>query len=219
MRASRSSVHSRRVWLLSAAALVVLVSLAAYVFQNAGVWLVREDPLQKAQFVLVLSGGLPDRALAAAEVFRASQAKEVWLTRPRQPAAAMQQLDLPYSGEEEYSRMVLIAKGVPPDDIRILRQGINNTADELKAVFDELQSQPDATVIVVTSKAHTRRVRSVWKYVSGGTNRGHLLIRAASQDSFDPQHWWRSTNDVLSVVREYLGLLNAWAGLPLRHAS
>jgi uncharacterized SAM-binding protein YcdF (DUF218 family) len=217
MRASPSRFLSRRAWLLSAAALVVLVSLAAYAFQNAGVWLVREDPLEKAQFVLVLSGGLPDRALAAAEVFRASHAKEVWLTRPKQPAAAMQQLDLPYSGEEEYSRMVLIAKGVPPDDIRILRQRINNTVDELQAVFDELQSQPDATVIVVTSKAHTRRVRSVWKYVSGGTNRGHLLIRAAPQDTFDPRHWWRTTNDVLSVVREYLGLLNAWAGLPLRH--
>ena len=219
MRASPSRFLSRRAWLLSAAALVVLVSLAAYAFQNAGIWLVREDPLQKAQFVLVLSGGLPDRALAAADVFRASHAKEVWLTRPRQPAAAMQQLDLPYSGEEEYSRMVLIAKGVPPDDIRILRERINNTADELQAVFDELQSQPDATVIVVTSKAHTRRVRSVWKYVSGGTNRGHLLIRAAPQDTFDPQHWWRTTNDVLSVVREYLGLLNAWAGLPVRHGS
>jgi uncharacterized SAM-binding protein YcdF (DUF218 family) len=219
MRASPSRFLSRRAWLLSAAALIVLVLLAAYAFQNAGVWLVREDPMRNAQVVMVLSGGLPDRALAAADVFRASHAKEVWLTRPMQPAAAMQQLDLPYSGEEEYSRMVLIAKGVPPDDIRILPQRINNTADELQAVFEELQSQPDAIVIVVTSKSHTRRVRSIWKDVSGGTNRGHLLVRAAPQDTFDPQHWWRTTNDVLSVVREYLGLLNAWAGLPLRHTS
>lgn len=219
MRASPSRFLSRRRWLLSAVALMVLVSLAAYAFQNAGVWLVREDPLEKAQFVLVLSGGLPDRALAAAEIFRASHAREVWLTRPRQPAAAMQQLDLPYAGEEQYSRMVLIAKGVPPDDIRVLPQLINNTADELKAVFDELQSRPDATIIVVTSKAHTRRVRSIWKYVSGGTRRGHLLVRAAPQDTFDPQHWWRTTGDVLSVVREYLGLLNAWLGLPLHHTS
>jgi len=219
MRPSPSRFFFRSTWLLSAVALIVLVSLATYAFQNAGVWLVREDPLQKAQFVLVLSGGLPDRALAAADIFRASQAKQVFLTRPMQPAAAMQQLDLPYSGEEEYSRMVLIAKGVPPEDIRILPQRINNTADELNAVFEELQSQPDASVIVVTSKAHTRRVRSIWKYVSGGTNRGHLLVRAAPQDTFDPQHWWRTTNDVLSVVREYLGLLNAWAGLPLHHTS
>jgi uncharacterized SAM-binding protein YcdF (DUF218 family) len=219
MSASPSRFLSLRAWLLSAAALIALVSLAGYAFLHAGLWLVREDLLQNAQFVVVLSGGLPDRALAAAEVFRASHAQEVWLTRPMQPAAAMQQLDLPYSGEEEYSRMVLIAKGVPPDNIRILPQRINNTADEMKAVFDELQSCPDATVIVVTSKAHTRRVRSIWKLVTTGTSRGHLLIRAAPQDTFDPQHWWRSTNDALSVVREYLGLLNAWAGLPLHHMS
>ena len=219
MNAMPSRFLSRRAWLLAAVALIALVSLAAYVFLHAGLWLVREDPVQNAQFVVVLTGGLPDRALAAAEVFRAGHAREVWLTRPMQPAAAMQQLDLPYSGEEEYSRMVLIAKGVPPEDIRVLPQRINNTADEMKTVFDELQSRPDATVIVVTSKAHTRRVRSVWNDVSGGTNRGHLSIRAAPQDSFDPEHWWRTTNDALSVVREYLGLLNAWAGLPLHHTN
>lgn len=219
MGASSSRFLSRRAWLFSAAALVVLVSLAAYAFLHAGVWLVREDPMQNAQFVVVLSGGLPERALAAADVFRASQAKEVWLTRPVQPAAAMRQLGLPYSGEEEYSRMVLIAKGVSPENIRILPRGINNTADEMKAVLDELQSRPGATVIVVTSKAHTRRVRSIWKVVSGESSRGHLLVRAAPQDTFDPEHWWRTTSDALSVVREYLGLLNAWTGLPLHHAS
>lgn len=219
MSASSSGFLSRRARLLWLAALVTSVLFAGYAFLHAGLWLVREDPLQNAQFVLVLSGGLPERALAAAEVFRAAHAKEVWITRPAQPAAAMQQLDLPYSGEEEYSRMVLIARGVPPDSIRILQPSINNTADELKAVFDELQSQPGATVIVVTSKAHTRRVRSIWNDVSGRFNRGHLLVRAAPQDTFDPQHWWRTTNDALSVVREYLGLLNAWAGLPLHHTG
>jgi hypothetical protein len=40
-------------------------------------------------------------------------------------------------------------------------------------------------------------------------------VRAASDDPFDPTHWWRSTSDVLDVVREILGLLNASAGLPL----
>ena len=217
MNVSPAHSPSRRVWLLSTVILIALVVLAVYAFLHAGLWLVREDPVRNAQFIVVLSGGLPDRALAAAQLFRASHADQVWLTRPMQPAAAMRQLDLPYSGEEEYSRMVLIAKGVPPDNIRVLPPNINNTADEMKAVFDELSSHPDAIVIVVTSKAHTRRVRSVWNHLAGGAGRGHLLIRAASQDNFDPEHWWRSTNDALSVVREYLGLLNAWSGFPLHH--
>jgi len=197
---------------------IVLFLLVVGAFFHAGTWLVREDPLQKAQVVVVLSGGLPERALAAAEVFKASGAREVWLTRPLQPGAAMQQLRLPYAGEEQYSRMVLIDRGVPPAAIRTLAPHIDNTADELKAVFDELNSQPETTVAVVTSKAHTRRVRAIWNVVSRGTKRGHLLVRAAPQDGFDAGHWWRSTNDALSLVREYLGLLNAWVGLPIHQS-
>jgi len=43
-------------------------------------------------------------------------------------------------------------------------------------------------------------------------------VRAAATDSFSPEHWWRATGDALEVLREVLGLLNAWAGLPLHPA-
>jgi uncharacterized SAM-binding protein YcdF (DUF218 family) len=203
-------------------ALVVLLIAAVYGFLHAGSWLVREDALEKSQAIVVLSGGLPDRALAAAKVYRAGFAPEVWLTQPLQPGAAMAELRLPYAGEEEYNRMVLIEQGVPQRAIRTLQPRILNTADELKAVAESLdqssETNSSATAIIVTSKAHTRRVRSIWNKVSAGHN-ARLLVRAAPEDPFDPVHWWRTTNDALSVVREYLGLLNAWAGLPLAHTK
>jgi len=130
----------------------------------------------------------------------------------------MQRLRLPYSGEEQYSRMVLIDRGVPPAAIHVLEPHVTSTAEELQAVYAELQKQPDVVLIVVTSKAHTRRVRTLWNVVSAGAAQKRLLVRAAPADPFDAEHWWRSSNDALSVVREYLGLLNAWFGLPLRHA-
>jgi uncharacterized SAM-binding protein YcdF (DUF218 family) len=198
---------------------ILILLLALVAFFQAGSWLVQEDTLQKAPVVVVLSGGLPERALAAADIFKSVGAIEVWLTEPLQPGAAMQQLRLPYSGEEQYSRMVLIDRGVPPAAIRTLDPPINNTAEELKAVYAELQKRPNLTVIVVTSKAHTRRVRAIWKVVSQGAAAKRLLVRAAPSDPFDAEHWWRSTNDALSVVREYLGLLNAWFGLPLNHST
>jgi uncharacterized SAM-binding protein YcdF (DUF218 family) len=198
------------------AALFVLGS--AYAFYHAGTWLVREDPLEKSQAILVLSGGLPDRALAAAKIYRDGYAKEVWLTQPLQPGAAMEDLHLPYAGEEEYSRMVLIEKGVRPADIHILKPRILNTADELRLLADVLHQQSGVTVIIVTSKAHTRRVRTLWKKLSRSRDDGgRLRVRAAPGDYFDAAHWWRTTSDALSVVREYLGLFNAWAGLPLIH--
>ena len=219
MNHSTARVVFRRRWLWLAISAILILALTAYAFLHAGLWLVREDPLKNVSAVIVLTGGLPERALGAAEIYRQAGAKEVWLTRPMQPAASMQQLDLPYSSEEQYSRMVLIAKGVPADNIRILAAPVNNTADEMLAVRDELRSQPDATAIIVTSKAHTRRVRVLWKHLASPGERDRLFVRASSHDLFDPEHWWTSTNSALSVVREYLGLLNAWAGLPLAHSN
>src|SRR5882724_6500300 len=198
---------------------VFLLALGAIdAFLHAGQWLVREDTLQRSQAIVVLSGGLPERALGAAQFYRDRFAKEIWLTQPLQPGAAMETLRLPYAGEEQYNRMVLIAQGVPPAKIRLLTPRILNTADELRAVAAALDQQPGASAIVITAKAHTRRVRVLWRKISQG-HHGTLLVRASSEDSFDPEHWWRTTNDALDVVREYLGLLNAWAGLPLSHTK
>src|SRR5215467_10545395 len=185
-----SQFRPRRALLWLGAGNILLFLLAVAALLRAGTWLVREDPPQKAQIVVVLSGGLPERALAAADEFKASGASAVWLTRPKQPGTAMQELHLPYAGEDQYSRMVLIERGVPAAAIRTLNPAINNTADELQAVFDELKAHSGATVVIVTSKAHTRRVRAVWSVISDGNRRPELSVRAAPDDPFDAQHWW-----------------------------
>jgi hypothetical protein len=60
-------------------------------------------------------------------------------------------------------------------------------------------------------------VRLLWRKLASGN--GFAIVRAASGDAFDPRHWWRTTSDALDVVREVLGILNVWAGLPLRPAQ
>jgi uncharacterized SAM-binding protein YcdF (DUF218 family) len=211
--------RSKRPFLLLVITMLVFLGVAVYTLLHAGTWLIREDPLQKSQAIIVLSGALPERALSAAELYCQGYAQEIWLTHPLQPGAAMEDLRLPYAGEEQYSRMVLIEKGVPAANIRILKPPVLNTADELRAVSDALDAQPGITVIVVTSKPHTRRVHTLWKKIANRENQGHLLVRAALEDHFDAAHWWRSSNDALNVTREYLGLLNASAGLPLPHSQ
>jgi uncharacterized SAM-binding protein YcdF (DUF218 family) len=215
---SARALSARRFFVTAGIGVLLFTLAGIYAFLHAGLWLVREDPLQKSQAIVVLSGGLPDRALAAAQIYRDGLANQVWLTQPLQPGASMEDLHLPYAGEEQYNRMVLIGQGVRPGDIRLLTPRILNTADELRAVAEALDQQPGARAIVVTSRAHTRRVCALWRKVSPG-DRGRLLVRASTEDPFDAEHWWRTTNDALAVVREYLGLLNAWAGLPLSHTK
>jgi len=200
---------------LAAAAAALLVSLV-FAFLNVGRWLVREDPPEKAQAIAVLSGGMPIRALEAAKLYHDGFAPAIWLTQPEEPRETMEALGVPFEGEDEVNARVLLKEGVPSSAIRILQPTVLNTADELKAIAAAMAPGEAKPVMIVISKAHTRRVHALWGLLENG--HGRIVVRAASADSFNPLHWWGSTGDALDVVREVLGLLNVWAGLPLRPA-
>jgi len=193
---------------------LLFLCLGLLCFLRIGNWLVREDPLRPSTAIVVLSGAMPERALEATEIYHAGLAPEVWITQPSEPKQTMTTLGIPFDGEEEYSRRVLMKHGVPERAIRILQPPIVNTADEMNTIAATLESVHSLSVIVVTSKAHTRRVHGLWNRLEA--KRGQIVVRAARTDSFEPSHWWRTTHDALDVVRELLGLLNVWAGLPLK---
>ena len=182
-----------------------------------GRWLVVEDPLEKAQAIVVLSGRMPLRALEAAKLYRQGYAPKVWVTHSSEPGATLEAMQIAYVGEDFYNLRVLVHEGVPADTIRVLEPPILNTADEIRAVSAALEEERGGTVIIVTSKVHTRRVRILWHRLVAG--HGQAIVRAASDDPFEPGRWWRTTGDALDVVRELLGILNAWSGMPLRPAN
>src|SRR5882724_8264412 len=197
-------LHDRgraRTWLVAS---LLFLCLGLLCFLRIGNWLVREDPLRPSSAIVVLSGAMPERALEATEIYHAGFAPEVWITQPAEPKQTMATLGIPFDGEEEYSRRVLLKRGVPERAIRILQPTMVNTADEMGVIAATLQSAHWASVIVMTSKAHTRRVHGLWTRLEAG--RGQIIVRAARTDSFDPDHWWRTSHDALDVVREVLGM-------------
>lgn len=203
----------RRLWIsvLGFAVLVVLLG-----FLNLGRWLIVEEPLQKASAIAVLSGRMPSRALEAAHVYKQGYAARVWLTYSREPGDTLAKLSIPYVGEDSYDKQILMKEGVPENAIQVLEPPIVNTADELKTIGEELRKEKQGKVIIITSKVHTRRVRALWNRLS--SRDGMAVIHGVSDDPFDSARWWGNTNDALDVVREVLGLLNVWFGLPLRPA-
>ena len=194
-----------------------LISASLFVFLHLGRWLIVEDPLQNAGAIAVLSGRMPNRALEAAKVYKQGYAPQVWLTHSTEPGATLAKLSVPYQGEDVYDKLILIHEGVPESAIHVLDPPIVNTADEMAAIGQALQRGNPRRVILVTSKVHTRRTHTLWKRLS--TANGDAIVHGVSDDPFDADHWWQNTSDALDVVREVLGLLNAWAGLPLRPAA
>lgn len=201
----------RRVVLLFVILAILIVGVFA--FRGLGRWLVREDPLARADAIVVLSGSMPYRAEGAMDIYRQGYAPAIWITRPASPAQTLNAMGIHFTGDEDYSRAVLLHDGVPPSAIRILPEEIVDTQQEVEEISREMRDERKSTVIIVTSAEHTRRVRALWARLAAPNQKA--IVRAASEDPFDRDHWWRDTRDAFSVVRELLGLLNAWFGLPV----
>jgi uncharacterized SAM-binding protein YcdF (DUF218 family) len=207
----RARYQRRRVILVL---LVLLLVLAFFALRNAGHWLTREDPLEHADAIVVLSGGMPYRAQAAADLYKAGYAPQVWVSYPANPGQSLAELGIHFVGEEEYNREILLHESVPEKDVAILPEIIINTEEEVREIAHEMRREGKHTVIILTSPQHTRRVRALWNSIVGREMKA--VVRAAPADPFDADHWWRDTRDSLAVVRESLGLVNVWFGLPVR---
>lgn len=207
----------RRRWLIVIGLLLVLGIAGTWIFLRIGTWLVVEDPLTPAPVAVVLSGGMPARAREAADIYRTGNTQQVWITHPADATEEMHEIGIDYLGETFYNQSVLLHLHVPIEATRVLDPEIYNTQDEVRVISQQARAAGIHSVIIVTSKAHTRRVHAVWKKLVGSDPA--LIVRYAREDPFDPQHWWRQTPDALQVVREILGLANVWTGFPLKHGK
>ena len=203
-----------RRWLIAGGVLAALCAAGILIFFKIGEWLVVEDPLVHSDVIVVLSGSLPDRAVEAARILKAGYADKIWISPPLSPVEDLKALNIVYLGEDFYNEKVLLTEGVPLDAVHILDRPDANTEEEVRQISQELRNNNYHQAIVVTSKPHTRRVRTIWRKLAGSDLR--LTVRYTTDDPYDAAHWWHHTHDGLEVVRETLGLFNAWAGFPLR---
>lgn len=193
---------------------VVLCVAGVIVFRGVGRWLICEDALRPADVIVVLSGVMPARAEEAARLFRMGEAHQVWVSQGESPQEELASMGIQYEGESYFNRQVLIHSGVPEADVRILPEQIIDTQQEVREISELLQREGKTRAIIVTSPQHTRRVRRLWHDLVG--RNPQAIVRAAYQDPFDADHWWRNTRDTFSVARELMGLVNAWTGLPVK---
>jgi uncharacterized SAM-binding protein YcdF (DUF218 family) len=217
LTAASGNRKKRRLWPVLLGAIVILLAAGVVVFRSIGYWLIVEDPLQSADAIVVLSGGLPHRSIEAARLFHAGYAPEVWITKSVGYARDLDPMGIQYIGEEVYSREILLRFGVPASAIHILETPVFSTEEEVGVISRQANQTNKTRVIIVTSPPHTRRVRRLWKVLVG--EHPQAIVRSSPGDPYDPGRWWHTTQDALAVMRESLGLLNAWAGLPVRPPS
>jgi hypothetical protein len=150
--------------------------------------------------------------MEAAELYKEGWATKIILTYGKKDEAyyALESLGIK---PPDYNREVLLRLGIPNDSILLLSDEVENTVQELSAVIELLRANRWSRVIIVTSKAHSRRTAAIWHYISRGQPKA--IIRGAKRDPFAVAQWWENRGATFMVLREYLGLLNLRLGLPM----
>jgi uncharacterized SAM-binding protein YcdF (DUF218 family) len=176
--------------------------------------LIRQDSLKPAAAIVVLGGGTPFREIQGGKIYAAGWAPYVMVVQSelREEGRKLRELQIPVQQSWELSRDVLERVGVPSTSIHIGSGGSNGTLTELRIAYRAIDPG-QAPVILVTSQYHALRARLIWRHITQG--RSEAIVRTATDDPFDVNRWWKEPQFALSVVREYLGLFNFWAGFPV----
>ena len=206
-----STPRSARRGLRLAVAGVLLGLGGLAILLEAGHGLVVADPLpSRADAIVVLAGSISDRVLEAADLYRAGLAPRVVVTRERLRRGELllraHGVRLPQNDDLTIS--ALEALGVPRAAIVRLGRRDGSTAREARTIARWACAHRLRSLIVVTSRSHTRRARLILRRALGPTIA--LSVRPTRYDSFTASRWWRVRSDAKLVLREYQQLAHFW---------
>jgi len=192
----------------------VAVALGAYGFLQLGAFLVAEDPIQKADAILVLAGTSMTRALEAADLHAAGYSPRIVLSREPLDGGelALAGRGIPLTDTTERVRDVFVKLGIAGDAILIPDRVHNSTAAEAITLRELSAAHGWRRVIVVTSKYHLRRAGFAFRRELDGTG-VQVLMRGSRYDGADPSRWWRRRNDLRDVFPEVPKLVAYVLGL------
>jgi len=169
------------------------------------------DPLPpRADAIVILAGSVPDRALAAADLYRAGLASRVVVTRERAGTgqAALHARGVRLPEDAELTVMALRGLGVPSQAIVVLRRRAVSTESEARTIARWACAHRLQRVVVVTSRAHSRRARLILRQALGPGIA--LAMHPSRYDAFASARWWRVRRDAKIVLSEYEKLANYW---------
>lgn len=203
----------KRILIRGAIVAAAFLLLGAVTLPRLGAWLVVEDPLQKADAIVVLGGTMYERPLEAVELFKEGWAPRVFLIREISDwgEATLIARGIPYTAAVTLQADVIERLGVPRTAITVLEPA-DNTAQESAHVLALATREKFSRVIVITSKQHTRRARLVFnrRLAPAGVA---VVMRATRYDRSDVDRWWANRGTLRFTLFETQRLFAYWIGV------
>ena len=197
--------------------LIIVTGIIVLLYFSRASWLgylghslVVDDPSATADVAIVLTTGVDylPRLLQAAQLYRDKRVKKILINGNRK-TDVIRQLEkqgfIPACKWSENSLRILEMHGVPRQQVwAVSAENVFDTVSEAQTIKPFLINNGVSSVIITTSKFHSRRARYVWRKVMG-TEEG-IYTSAATDDPFDLDRWWQHGRQVKQVMGEYGGM-------------
>ena len=104
--------------------------------------------------------------------------------------------------------MAAIDLGIPEEDVLILEGNSRSTQDEALTIREYIRNNREIkSIILVTSKFHSRRAKQIFKKALSVLDREIDIYSSPSKyDPSSANQWWKDREDIKWVVLEYLKL-------------
>ena len=200
-RTSVAAGRSKRfVWAVGA---LLLVGFLAVVFHRplltsaARAWVVN-PPIEPADAILVLGGGMNTRPAAAAALFHQGIAPIILI--PRNPATPLEITGV-LPPNAELTRQLLLQKGVPESRIRLIGTDCDSTRDEILALRDWIHQEKAHHILVPTDLFHTRRVDWFGNHLLESSG-ARISVVAIRNRRFSESNWWTREEGLIQFQNE-----------------
>lgn len=191
--------------------LAFLIFFSIFMVPKLGQWLVVMDELQESDMIVVLMGSVYDRILEAADLYDEGYSDRIVLINSYITAKdIIINRGIKVYGNTLLSKMAAIDLGIPEEDVLILEGNSRSTQDEALTIREYIRNNREIeSIILVTSKFHSRRAKQIFKKALSVLDREIDIYSSPSK--YDPSNvnqWWRNREDFQWVVFEYLKLAN-----------
>lgn len=182
--------------------------LCAYTFRAplltgmAKAWVVNE-PVTRADAIVIPGGGVEDRPFAAAKLFHEGVAPRIlYMNVQLDPAEALG--IIPPEGEQ--TRRILSSNNVPESAMTAIGTNVTSTYDESRAVRAWVRKTGAKSVVIVTDLFHTRRARWIFRKELRGTG---TAVHAMAVDPvrYRINNWWQHEEGVIAFQNEIIKYL------------
>jgi uncharacterized SAM-binding protein YcdF (DUF218 family) len=185
---------------------IPLLLLALFV----GLWglggiLIVADRLERADAIVVLSGGSNDRIMYATQLYREGYADYLVLTEtgisyPGNPTVATQ-----------YARDLAMDQGVPEELILASDVVVSSTKDEAQTVLKTAKASGFTRLIVVTDPYHTFRTRLIFRSVFRDSGI-KIMVHPISGHWYDSATWFLTPTGWRDTLFEYFKTIGFYLG-------